>query len=29
VTLRQQFAADTELIGVICAKGERFANHLK
>jgi hypothetical protein len=29
VTLRQQFAADTELIDEICAEGERFAKHLK
>ena len=29
VTLRQQFAPDTELIDEICAEGERFANRLK
>ncbi len=29
VTLRQQFAADTELIDEICAEGERFANRRK
>jgi hypothetical protein len=29
VTLRQQFAADTELIDEICAEGERFAQKLK
>ena len=29
VTLRQQFAADTELIDEICAEGERFARRLK
>jgi hypothetical protein len=29
VTLRQQFAADTELIDEICAEGERFAKQLK
>ena len=29
VTLRQQFAADTELIDEICAEGERFARQLK
>jgi hypothetical protein len=29
VTLRQQFAADTELIDEICAEGERFANRPK
>jgi hypothetical protein len=28
VTLRQQFAADTELIDEICAEGERFAKNL-
>ena len=29
VTLRQQFAADTELIDEICAEGERFAKQLQ
>jgi hypothetical protein len=29
VTLRQQFAADTELIDEICAEGERFSKQLK
>jgi hypothetical protein len=29
VTLRQQFAADTELIDEICAEGERFVETLK
>ena len=29
VTLRQQFAPDTELIDEICAEGERFASQLK
>src|SRR5688500_163216 len=29
VTLRQQFAADTELNDEICAEGERFAKNLK
>jgi hypothetical protein len=29
VTLRQQFAADTELIDEICAEGERFAQKVK
>ena len=29
VTLRQQFAADMELIDEICAEGERFAKQLK
>ena len=29
VTLRQQFAADTELIDEICAEGEKFAKQLK
>lgn len=29
VTLRQQFAADTELIDEICAEGEKFARELK
>jgi hypothetical protein len=29
VTLRQQFAPDTELIDEICAEGERFAQKLK
>ena len=29
VTLRQQFAADTELIDEICAEGERFAKQRK
>jgi hypothetical protein len=29
VTLRQQFAADTELIDEICAEGERFSQKLK
>jgi hypothetical protein len=29
VTVRQQFAADTELIDEICAEGERFAKQLK
>ena len=29
VTLRQQFAADTELIDEICAEGEKFAEKLK
>ena len=29
VTLRQQFAPDTELIDEICAEGERFAKQLK
>ena len=29
VTLRQQFAADTELIDEVCAEGERFAKQLK
>jgi hypothetical protein len=29
VTLRQQFAPDTELIDEICAEGERFANRPK
>ena len=29
VTLRQQFAPDTELIDEICAEGERFARQLK
>ena len=29
VTLRQQFAADTELIDEICAEGERFVEKLK
>jgi hypothetical protein len=29
VTLRQQFAADTELIDEICAEGERFSKQVK
>jgi hypothetical protein len=29
VTLRQQFAADTELVDEICAEGEKFAKQLK
>jgi hypothetical protein len=29
VTLRQQFAADTELIDEICAEGEKFAKQLR
>ena len=29
VTLRQQFAADTELIDEICAENEKFAEHSK
>ena len=29
VTLRQQFAADTELIDEICAEGEKFSKQLK
>ena len=29
VTLRQQFAADTELIDEVCAEGERFSTKLK
>jgi hypothetical protein len=29
VTLRQQFAPDTELVDEICAEGERFARNLK
>ncbi|MNC91546.1 hypothetical protein D3C83_78290 [compost metagenome] len=29
VTLRQQFAPDTELIDEICAEGERFSTKLK
>ena len=29
VTLRQQFAADTELIDEVCAEGERFAKQRK
>ena len=29
VTLRQQFAADTELIDEICAEGEKFSEKLK
>ena len=29
VTLRQQFAADTELIDEVCAEGERFSRQLK
>jgi hypothetical protein len=29
VTLRQQFAADTELIDEICAEGEKFSSKLK
>ena len=29
VTLRQQFASDTELIDEICAEGERFVQKLK
>ena len=29
VTLRQQFAPDTELIDEICAEGERFVNRPK
>ena len=29
VTLRQQFASDTELIDEICAEGEKFARQLK
>jgi hypothetical protein len=29
ITLRQQFAADTELIDEICAEGERFVEKLK
>jgi hypothetical protein len=29
VTLRQQFAADTELIDEICAEGEKFSRQLK
>jgi len=29
VTLRQQFAADAELIDEICAEGEKFAKQLK
>ena len=29
VTLRQQFAADTELIDEVCAEGERFSSKLK
>jgi hypothetical protein len=29
VTLRQQFAADTELVDEICAENEKFSRHLK
>ena len=29
ITLRQQFAADTELIDEICAEGEKFVEKLK
>jgi hypothetical protein len=29
VTLRQQFAGDTELIDEICAEGEKFVEKLK
>jgi hypothetical protein len=29
VTLRQQFAGDTELIDEICAEGEKFSSKLK
>ena len=29
VTLRQQFAGDTELIDEICAEGEKFSKQLK
>jgi hypothetical protein len=29
VTLRQQFAPDTELIDEICAEGERFSTKLR
>jgi hypothetical protein len=29
VTLRQWFAADTELIDEVCAEGEKFASQLK
>ena len=29
ITLRQQFAADTELIDEVCAEGEKFAKQLK
>jgi hypothetical protein len=29
VTLRQQSAADTELIDEICAEGEKFSKQLK
>jgi len=29
VTLRQQFAPDTELIDEVCAEGERFVEKLK
>jgi hypothetical protein len=29
VTLRQQFAADTELIDEICAEGEKFVSSRK
>ena len=29
VKLRQQFAADTELIDEICAEGEKFSKQLK
>jgi hypothetical protein len=29
VTLRQQFAADTELVDEICAEGEKFSHQLK
>ena len=29
VTLRQQFAADTELIDEICAEGVKFSSKLK
>jgi hypothetical protein len=29
VTLRQQFAGDTELIDEVCAEGEKFSKQLK
>ena len=29
ISLRQQFAADTELIDEICAEGEKFVEKLK
>jgi hypothetical protein len=29
VNLRQQFAADTELIDEVCAEGEKFSKQLK